>query len=153
MGNYITIESPPLVIAEEYLVEHNNTISSSLIDYKIWCFDGKPYSIWACYNRTKDSVLVNSYDLEWNCLPEKSIFTKHYQNGKGLLPKPKCLNRMLEAASILSKGMPEVRVDFYEVDGNVYFGELTFATLAGHIDFYTPEFLLELGNQCKLPSN
>ena len=58
---------------------------------------------------------------------------------------------MIEAASILSKGFPEVRVDFYEVDGKLYFGELTFMTLFGQIDFYTNEFLMQLGQQCKLP--
>ena len=58
---------------------------------------------------------------------------------------------MINVAATLSKGFPEVRVDLYEVNGKVYFGELTFMTLSGQIDFYTIDFLIELGNQCVLP--
>lgn len=140
----------PLIVAEEF-IESDALFSSSLIDYKIWCFDGKPYSIWACYNRTAKSVCVNIYDLNWNCHPELSVFTSHYRDGKGLLPKPVAFDRMLRAASVLSQKLPEVRVDFYEVNGIVYFGEMTFASLAGYMDFYTKDYLLELGNQCSLP--
>ena len=59
---------------------------------------------------------------------------------------------MLEAAAKLSEGLPEVRVDFYEVQGKLYFGEMTFASLMGRMDFYTPDFLKELGDQVKLPT-
>ena len=59
---------------------------------------------------------------------------------------------MIEAAARLSEGFPEVRVDFYEVRGKLYFGEMTFASLMGRMDFYTPEFLKELGDQVKLPT-
>lgn len=141
---------PPKIIAEKF-VEHSGGGSSSLIDYKIWCFDGKPYSIWACYNRTSHCCYVNLYDLEWNVHPECSIFTDHYRDGKGILPKPEKLDEMLNAASVLSKGFPEVRVDLYEANGKVYFGEMTFASLAGRMDFYTPEYLEELGEQVILP--
>ena len=58
---------------------------------------------------------------------------------------------MMTVAADLSKGFPEVRVDFYEIDGRLYFGEMTFATLAGKINFYTPEYLKELGDHVKLP--
>jgi hypothetical protein len=58
---------------------------------------------------------------------------------------------MLEAATRLSEGFPEVRVDFYEVRGRLYFGEMTFASLMGMMDFYTDDFLKELGDQVKLP--
>jgi hypothetical protein len=58
---------------------------------------------------------------------------------------------MLEAAAKLSEGFPEVRVDFYEAGGKLYFGEMTFASLMGRMDFYTEDFLKELGDQVKLP--
>ena len=90
--------------------------------------------------------------MDWKVRPECSVFTDHYRDGKGMVPKPETFDKMMEAASILSKGFPEVRVDFYEVDGKLYFGELTFMTLYGQIDFYTKDFLVELGNQCVLPS-
>lgn len=54
---------------------------------------------------------------------------------------------MLEGAALLSEVFPELRVDFYEVKGKVYFGELTFTGNGGYMDFYTKEYLTELGNQ------
>ena len=138
----------PCVIAEERL---DSGDGRALIDYKIWCFDGKPYSVWACYDRTSDGTFVNIYDLDWNVHPEASVFTEHYKDGKGKVPRPECLDEMLSAAAVLSEGFPEVRVDFYEVGGRLYFGELTFASLCGKMDFYTDDYLKELGNQCVLP--
>lgn len=141
----------PCVIAEELLEPEDLPFTSSMIDYKFWCFDGKVYGVWTCYSRTKEGTYVNSYDLDWNVHPEHSVFTDHYRDGKGLVPRPKGLEKMIEAASALSKGFPEVRVDFYEIGGKVYFGELTFASLAGRMDFFTQDYLEELGRQCKLP--
>jgi len=143
----------PCIIAEEFLESHDCSFSSTLVDYKIWSFDGRPYCTWTCHNREKGHSYVNVYDMDWNVHPEHSVFNDHYRDGKGLVPKPKTFDKMIEAASILSKGFPEVRVDFYEVDGKLYFGELTFMTLFGQIDFYTKDFLLELGNQCVLPTD
>ena len=142
---------PPCIIAEEYLESHDCNFSSSLVDYKMWCFDGKPYCVWVCYDRTPSYVMVNVYDLSWNVHPEFSVFTDHYRDGQGIVPKPKTLEQMKAAAAILSKGFPEVRVDFYEVDGKLFFGEMTFMTFFGQIDFFTKDFLVELGHQCVLP--
>lgn len=140
----------PLIVAEEFL-EQGDSAFTSLVDYKIWCFDGKPFSIWTCYNRTKESTYVNLFDLDWNVHPEVSIFNKHYRDGGGKVPRPRKLQEMLNAASKLSKGFPEVRVDFYIVNDKIYFGELTFASLCGYMDFFTQDYLNELGDQIKLP--
>ncbi len=137
----------PCILAEQYL----DSGESVPIDYKVWCFDGKPYCIWACHGRTAEHVYVNVYDLDWTPRPEASVFTDHYRDGGCSLPKPATLPQMLEAAARLSEGFPEVRVDFYDVQGKLYFGEMTFASLMGRMDFYTPEFLRELGDQVKLP--
>ena len=139
------------IIAEELLKMPETSISTSLIDYKIWCFNGKPAYIWACYNRTKAGCDVEVYDLDWNYHPEKSIFTSHYRNGGGVLQKPKSLRRMLDIAQILSEGFPEVRVDLYEYKDKVYFGEMTFTSAGGYNYFYTQEFLNELGALIVLP--
>lgn len=137
----------PCIIAEELLDNKKQDItSSSLVDYKIWAFDGKPAYIWVCYNRTPHSVNVGVYDLDWNFHPEYSISTSHYILSDKKIPKPKSLNRMLQAAAIISKGFPELRVDLYEVDGKPYFGEMTFSSAAGFNDFYTDEFLNILGD-------
>ncbi|MBQ9193660.1 MAG: hypothetical protein IJ156_08075 [Bacteroidales bacterium] len=137
----------PCILAEQYL----DSGDAVPVDYKVWCFDGKPSCIWACHGRTADAVYVNVYDLDWTPRPEASVFTDHYRDGGGSLPKPETLPQMLAAAAKLSEGFPEVRVDFYEVQGKLYFGEMTFASLMGRMDFYTPEFLNELGDQVKLP--
>lgn len=142
----------PCILAEELLENRDISFSSSLIDYKFWCFDGKPYSLCAYYNRTSESTYVNEFDLEWNVHPECSVFTSHYRNGMGKVPKPKNFSKMIEYAGILSKGFPAVRVDFYNIEGRIYFGEMTFTPSAGRYDRYTKEYLVELGNQIVLPA-
>ncbi len=142
---------PPCVIAEELLDINNQSIkTSSLIDYKIWCLNGKPYCVWCCWNRSSHGTDTGTYDLNWNYHPEWSVFNEHYRKGKELIPRPENLEYMLEVASKLSADFPVLRVDLYEVGGKVYFGELTFTSLGGFMDFYTPEFLLEMGETIKL---
>lgn len=141
-------------MAEELLVERQHPISSTLIDYKVFAFDGKPAIIWVCYNRTANHVEVSTYDLNWNYKPEYSIFSHHYDKGElnGKLPKPKNLEKMISAAGILSKGEPQARIDFYEVNGKLYFGEITMTSQGGYMPYFTHDFLLMLGKLCKLPS-
>lgn len=134
----------PCIIAEDLLVEESK-ISSSLIDYKIWCFDGKPFGTWCCFNRKGFHADTEWHDLDWNFRPEWSIFTPSYKNGGGILPKPDNYVEMLNVASKLSKGFPEVRVDLYNINGKIYFGEMTFTCAGGHINFYSKAILDELG--------
>jgi hypothetical protein len=138
------------IIAEKLLIENSNAFSSSLVDYKVWCFNGKPHHIWATYNRKEYHVYVATYDINWNHHPEYSVFTKHYRDGGDCVPRPKSLDKMLKAAAILSKGFPQVRIDFYDIDGMLYFGEMTFTSQGGYMEFYTPEFLLDMGKQVRL---
>lgn len=142
----------PCVIAEKLMpVEEQNYPSTSLIDYKIWCFDGKPEYIWAVHNRQGHTCVVGVYDKEWNFHPEYSRSTSHYVLAKEPITRPSTLDRMLEAASILSKGFPELRADFYEIGGKTYFGEMTFTASSGQNNFYTQEFKTILGNFVTLP--
>ena len=137
----------PCILAEELLDATKQDIpSTSLVDYKIWSFDGKPAYVWVCYNRTKHSTDVAVYDLDWNFHPEFSVSCPHYVLKHEPLPRPKSLDRMLEAASALTQGFPEVRFDCDEVDGKAYFGEMTFSAAAGFNYFYTQEFLNKLGS-------
>ena len=137
---------PPCVIAEEVLPCDPGT--TSLTDYKIWCFNGKAYYIWICNDRSAggNSAHVMTYDLDWNPHPEFSVFNSDYLRGK-ILPRPQNLDQMIRVAEKLSKGFPELRVDLYNVQGKVYFGELTFTSQGGFMDFYTPEFNMELGSK------
>ena len=136
----------PCVIAEEVLPLDPG--ASSLTDYKIWCFNGKAYYIWVCNDRSGggNSAHVMTYDLDWNAHPEFSVFNSDYLRGE-IMPKPENLDEMIRVAEKLSQGFPELRVDLYNVKGKVYFGELTFTSQGGFMDFYTPEFNLELGSK------
>ena len=141
----------PCIIAEELLDNRQQQVAStSLVDYKIWTFRGTPAYIWACHNRTKEACEVGVYDLNWKMHPEYSRSTSHYLLSEQPIPRPASLDRMLKAASILSKDFPELRIDFYEVNGKPYFGEMTFTSAAGLNSFYTQEFLNILGDLCHI---
>ena len=68
------------------------------------------------------------------------------------MPRPLHLDEMLSAAGILSKGLPQARVDFYEVDGKLYFGEITLTSSSGLNLFYNEDFRLQLGRLTILPN-
>lgn len=141
----------PRLIIEELL--HNDTESTkhstSLIDYKIWCFNGHAHYIWACCNRTKTGVEVMTYNREWNAHPEYSRFNREYRQGQ-IIPKPKNLDEMLKCAEKLASPFPCVRVDLYNLEGKIYFGELTFTSLGGLMDFYSDKFQLLAGSMIDL---
>lgn len=140
---------PPCIIAEEFLdFTKDVNKSTSAIDYKIWCFNGKPQYIWACKNRAVGQhTEVALFDLNWNYLREKSIFNNHYREQQELVRKPKNLDLMLKIAEKLSAPFPVVRVDLYNINGKIYFGEMTFTSLGGTMDFYTQECLYEMGDK------
>ena len=141
----------PCIIAEELLDVSKQAIeSSSVVDYKVWAFDGKAAYIWVCFNRTPHSVECQVYDTDWNFHPEYSVSTPHYVLSNMEIPKPKCLKQMLSVAETLSKGFPELRCDLYEVDGKLYFGEMTFTASAGFNYFYSEQFRIILGKLCDL---
>lgn len=131
----------PAIIAEELLYNDTQSLqhSTSIIDYKIWCFNGNPHYIWVCCNRDHNGTDVMTYDLNWNAHPEYSNFNAHYRRGK-VIPCPENLQEMLNVAKILSKPFPVVRVDLYNICGKIYFGEMTFTSLGGLMDFYSDEF-------------
>lgn len=135
----------PRVIAEELLIPEDG-FSTSLIDYKIWCFNGEPHHIWACYSRTKKKVYIEVHDLDWNYCPEHSVYNDHYDDGKGIIPKPKNFDNMLSIAQKLSEGFKEVRVDLYNQNGKIYFGEMTFTGNGGYMDWYKQDYLTEMGD-------
>ena len=92
-----------------------------------------------------------TYDREWNAHPEYSVFNDNYRKGR-LLPKPENFERMREIAEKLSEDFPCVRVDLYNINGDIYFGELTFTSLGGLMNFYTDDFLLRAGDLIDLSS-
>lgn len=138
---------PPCIIGEQML--ETNEIGG-LIDYKIWCFNGKPYAIFLCANR--DNVHHTTdfcfYDLQWKKHPE--FITASFQNDFDV-PCPENLDELLQVATKLSEGLPQVRVDLYDINGHIYFGEMTLSSNFGMMPYFTDDVLKKMGNQFKLP--
>lgn len=140
---------PPCIIAEELLVqgEEQNQISpSSLIDYKVFCINGKPECVLVTYNRTRDGLWVTLYDTEWNVMKDKvgENFADHYHHHPEVeLEKPSCFEEMLKIATTLSRPFAEVRTDFYIIKDRPYIGELTFTAGTG---VFTDSYYKYLGS-------
>lgn len=149
-GEFHYLPIKPRIIAEKYLEEKRVDLSSTLIDYKIWCFNGEPFNVFVCSDRTANSLGVSLYDLNWNDISEHLVIKGRYKEAKRI-PKPVALDQMISACRVLARGFPQVRIDFYEVDGNPFFGEMTFTSYGGRTKSMTPEYLLEMGNQIVLP--
>lgn len=146
--HYLRIK--PCIIAEELLHQDEKEKGfspNSLVDYKMWCINGEPESIWVAFNR-HDVFYVNMdlFDTEWNSMSQYLRNTNlETYNPNAIVPKPSCLNEMLKIARIISKPFPELRLDFYIIDGKPYIGEMTFTSGYG---FYTDEYYNILG--CKI---
>lgn len=108
----------PRVIAEQYITTKNNDLK----DYKFYCFNGVVKAIMVAEGRFSESKSFSYFDHSWN----KLDFTWGAPKPKSYPAKPKHFSEMLEIAAELSKDIPHVRVDLYNVDGKIYFGELTF---------------------------
>ena len=142
----------PCLIAEELLLlsEEERKYSSSIVDYKIWCFNGKPYYVWTVSNRNKSGFDGALFDTNWNYIPNVVKYNSRVRKPSILLPKPENLDFMLQVAERLSEGFPEVRVDLYNVGGKVFFGEMTFTCHGGTIDYFIPEQLKKMGQKIDL---
>lgn len=135
----------PKIICEKYMVDDSGV---ELKDYKIMCFNGEAKCLFVCLNRNSLSGLnVNFFDIDWNLMP----FERHYKRSNISISKPKNFDIMIRYAEKLSKNLPFVRVDFYESDGHLYFGELTFYPGSGFEEFTPESYDYLLGSWIKLP--
>ena len=132
--------SKPRIIAEELLVNKENP-EAGVEDFKILCFGGEPYYIIVDKDRYIDHKR-NFYTTSW----ERVSVTTDHEQFETLYSKPNNLQEMLEVARKLSADFPFVRVDLYNVDGKIYFGELTFYPWTGYVQFTPDEFDFTLGN-------
>lgn len=133
----------PRIIAEEYTVDESGY---ELKDYKIFCFDGKPKAMFIATDRGTDTKF-DFFDTEFHHLP----FTNGHPNADKEIKKPTNFDEMLRIAGILSKGMPEVRVDLYNVNGKILFGEMTFFHWSGLMPFEPEEWDYKFGSWIELP--
>lgn len=134
------------ILIEEYL---ETTTGETLTDYKFFCFDGKVYCVYVIGNREiGNHGQLAIMDEEFVRLPYQSVTQ---ETMKDLPKKPKNYDYMIEVAKKISSGYPHVRVDLYNVDGKVYFGEMTFFGASGYQKFCPDEFDYILGKQFVLP--
>lgn len=143
--HYLKIK--PYIFAEQTL-KNDCEVSSSLVDYKFYCFNGKPECILVCYDRKGLVAQKVCYDMQWNRHEEWTHFTE--KSVVKDIPKPKTLAAMVDACMKLGKQFPFVRIDFYESEGKCYFGEMTFTPAAGRSTALTPEYLKILGDKLNL---
>jgi hypothetical protein len=136
---------PPNIICEEYL---ENLADASTDDYKVFCFKGKVHCTMVCAKRGSGSTQFDFYDREWR---NKLAYSKSSLLANRDIPRPDAYDQIIEAAEILTKPFPFVRVDFYSINGKAIFGEMTF-TPNGCIDKgYTELAQNELGELLYLP--
>ncbi len=145
---YAYKDIPRKIIAEKYMEDAE---TKELRDYKFFCFDGEPKILFIASGRLQgeESVTFDFFDMDYNHLP----FTNGHPNAKVLPEKPKCFEEMKQLAAKLSMGMPHVRIDFYEVNGHVYFGEFTFSHWGGLVPFNPDDWDYKLGEMISLPTD
>lgn len=134
---------PHRIIAEQYMAD-------DLRDYKLFCFDGVPRMTLVWSERfTKDGLKEDFYDEAWNHLN-----VQRHAHGNAILPiqRPKQYELIKKLAAKLSEKMPFARIDFYEINEKVYFGEITFYPASGFEEFKPEEWNLKLGEWIKLPT-
>ena len=135
----------PRIIAEKYM-EDNET--KELRDYKFFCFDGIPRALFIASERqSNNETKFDFFDMDFQHLP----FTNGHPNADVLPSKPVKFDDMKLLAEKLSHGLPHVRVDFYEVNGCVYFGELTFYHWSGLMPFDPEKWDSIFGSWINLP--
>lgn len=133
----------PRIIIEEYL---NELGKDDLIDYKFFMFNEKLAFLLVCSNR-RNGLKLTFFDKDGNLLDLREDKKLNDLNIK----LPENYKDMIEMAKKISKGTIESRIDFYDVDGKIYFGEITFFDSAGYGHYEPEEYDLKIGKMLKLP--
>ena len=138
---------PRKIIAEQFMESRPDT--HDLPDYKFFCFDGEVKAMFIASDRQKkgEETKFDYFDMDFKPLP----FRQSHPHSTVLPEKPKHFEEMKAIAAKLSKGHPHVRVDLYEVDETVFFGELTLFHFSGFSPFYPEEWDKRFGDMLTLP--
>lgn len=136
------------IFAEELLgADQGSSVQGGFTDYKFMCFNGSVLCAFTCTGRESGDLRVDFFDNDWRHLP----FERHYPNADRLPGAPANLRFMQDASEALADGIPFVRVDFYEVGGRPYFGEMTFYPGSGFEEFTPEEWDRKMGDWLSLP--
>lgn len=131
---------PPKIVCEKLIS------STAPVEYQFWCINGKAESILVCRKNFDGTYDAASYSLDW-----ERLYDRKNEDSKVLFEKPIILNELIAIAEKLSHAFPFVRADFYVVDNQVYFAELTFTPAGNILTNYKEDFLQRLGHKLKLP--
>ena len=140
---------PHRLYAEAYLEE-----TSGLVDYKIHCLNGVPRFILTVSNRIADGdkpmqATLDLFDTEWKPIFEL-VSSRSEVPGTGTVPKPAGLDEMYKMAMDLAGDFKFVRVDLYELDGRIYFGEMTFSPACCVFPYFSDKFNTEMGQYLQI---
>lgn len=130
----------PRIIIEKFLI---NNEKGHLVDYKFFCFNGEPKFLYVVADRDPGNyAYIGIYDIKFQKLP---VYRCDELRPDYVVPKPLNYEEMIEIARKLSVDFPHVRVDFYNIDGKIYFGELTFYDGSGYFHYDPDSFDFEMG--------
>lgn len=144
-GEWFYGQVEPSVIVERYLEDDGE---DGLMDYKVYCFHGEPRMVSVDHGRFTGQHFKDIYTLDWNLRRDYRMASPCSNIP---MPKPGCLDEILQYSRILSEDFMHVRVDFYIIENRPVFGELTFINGAGFNPICPREFELEMGNWLKAP--
>jgi len=134
----------PRIIAEQFMVDESGT---ELKDYKFFCFNGVCKMLFVATDRPFDTRF-DFFDTDFNHLP----FKQGHPLATKKIAMPKGFEEMKRIAEKLSVNIPHVRVDLYDINGHIYFGELTFFHFSGNVPFEPSEWDGKIGNWLQLPT-
>lgn len=136
----------PRIFAEQYMVDESGY---ELKDYKFFCFDGRVEALFIATDRgvVGEETKFDFFDANYNHLS----LTNGHPHSLQTIKKPISFEQMKELASILSVGYPHLRVDLYDINGQIYFGELTFFHWSGLVPFNPQEWDKIFGDWLELP--
>lgn len=135
----------PKIIAEKYMEDEDGELK----DFKFFCFNGEAKAMFVATDRFNhdEDTKFDFFDSNFNHLP----LTNGHPNATRIIKKPVNFEQMKQLAGKLSKGYPHIRVDFYEIKGKVYFGELTLFHWSGFVPFDPPTYDKIFGDWITLP--
>lgn len=137
----------PRIIAEKYMPSLGNIDS---VEYKLTVINGKVKVITVCSGIPHSDFKLrhnDNFDVQWN----RQDWYAYYEPVGGVIGKPSQMDRIVELSEELAKNVPTARIDWYIIDGHIFFGEMTFYTWAGFIEFTPKEWDINMGRWLTLP--